>query len=222
MQHPLVRFNKERCLNIMSDLKQTALHALHVALGAKMVGFAGYDMPIQYPLGVLKEHLHTRAKCGIFDVSHMGQAWLIGNNQNQVATVAETVLPAEILGLPAGKQQYTQLLNENGGTMDDLIITKPAEEKYNDRLYTVVNAGCKDVDYAHMQSHMPDVTITRLENRAQLAVQGPMAVYVVSSVVDGVQDLTFMSFKSFDWVTADGTPTELLIFPFRIYGGRWI
>ena len=193
------------------NLKQTALHALHVEIGAKMVGFAGYDMPIQYPMGVLSEHLHTRAKCGIFDVSHMGQAWLIGESQDKVAAVAETVLPAEIIGLPAGKQQYTQLLNAKGTIMDDLIVTKPAEQKYQDRLYTVVNAGCKDTDYAHMQSHMNGVKIKRLENRAQIALQGPTAVTVLSSVVDGVQDLTFMSFKAFDWQTADGTTTELLV-----------
>ena len=196
----------------MSDtLKHTALHALHMQLGAKMVDFAGYDMPIQYPLGVLKEHLHTRKKCGIFDVSHMGQAWLIGDSQIQVAEIVETVLPAEIIGLPSGKQQYTQLLNENGTILDDLIITKPAEEKYSDRLYTVVNAGCKDADYAHMQSHMDGVRIQRLENRAQIAIQGPLAVEVLSAVVHGVQDLTFMSFKSFDWGAGDGNTSELLI-----------
>ncbi len=196
----------------MSDiLHHTALHALHVALGARMVGFASYDMPVQYPLGVLKEHLHTRAKCGVFDVSHMGQAWLIGTAQQQVAESAETVLPADIIGLPAGKQQYTQLLNENGATLDDLIITKPAEQKYNDRLYTVVNASCKEADYAHMQAHMDGITIQRLENRALIAIQGPLSEAVLSAVVDGVQDLTFMSLKAFDWHTADGGVTELLI-----------
>lgn len=200
----------------MSDVKSTqpkttALHALHLELGAKMVDFAGYDMPVQYPLGVLKEHLHTRAKCGIFDVSHMGQAWLIGETQDAVCQAVETVLPAEIIGLPVGKQQYTQLLNEQGGTMDDLIITKPAEARYQDRLYTVVNAGCKDADYAHMADHMHGVTIERLETNAQLAIQGPTAVDVLSSVVPGVADLTFMSFKCFDWTADDGTPVELLI-----------
>lgn len=193
------------------NIQKTALHPLHLELGAKMVAFAGYDMPIQYPMGVLQEHLYTRAKCGIFDVSHMGQAWLIGDSQDTVAQQAETLLPAEIVGLPAGKQQYTQLLNENGGIMDDLIITKPAESHYADRLYTVVNAGCKDADYAHMATHMDGVTIERLETNAQLAIQGATAVDVLSSVVSGVADLVFMSFKCFDWVADNGDTVELLI-----------
>lgn len=180
-------------------LKTTILYDLHVHLGAKMAGFAGYNMPIQYPLGVLKEHIHTRTKCGIFDVSHMGQAWLIGDTQNAVCDAVETILPADIKGLASGKQQYTQMLNADGGIMDDLILTKPTEPQYQDRLYTVVNAGCKDADYAHMAHHMPHITITRLEDRALLAIQGPKAESVLSSIIQGVQDMTFMSFKVFSW-----------------------
>ncbi|MGB1361168.1 MAG: glycine cleavage system aminomethyltransferase GcvT [Alphaproteobacteria bacterium] len=183
----------------MSELKTTPLHALHIELGAKMVEFTGYDMPVSYPLGVLKEHTWTRENCGLFDVSHMGQAWLIADSQETVADEVEKLIPAEVKGLAQGKQQYSQLLNDNGGIMDDLIITKPAEEKYADRLYIVVNAGCKEVDYAFMAEKFGSVKIERLENRAQIAIQGPKAESVLSKIIPGTEAMTFMTFKSFDW-----------------------
>lgn len=191
--------------------KRTPLHALHVELGAKMVTFAGYDMPIQYDLGVLKEHQQVREACGIFDVSHMGQAWLIGDSQATVCEQMERVLPAEIMGLASGKQQYTQMLDENGGILDDLIISKPAESQYNDRLYTVVNAGCKETDFAHIQSHTDGITIERLEDRALIAVQGPKAIDVVAEIIPAVTELTFMTIKSYTWTAGDGNAVEVLI-----------
>ncbi len=183
----------------MSELKKTPLYELHLELGAKMVEFTGYSMPVQYSLGVIKEHNHTRQKAGLFDVSHMGQAWLISENQSKVASELETLLPAEIQGLALGKQQYSQLLNENGGVLDDLIVTKPAEEQYNDRLYMVVNAGCKDADYALMEEKLSSVKILRLEDRAQIALQGPKAVDCLAQIVPGVENMKFMTFKCFSY-----------------------
>jgi len=183
----------------MSELKKTPLYELHLELGAKMVEFTGYSMPVQYSLGVIKEHNHTRQKAGLFDVSHMGQAWLIGESQSKVASELETLLPAEIEGLALGKQQYSQLLNENGGVLDDLIITKPAEEQYNDRLYMVVNAGCKDADYALMREKLSGVKILRLEDHAQIALQGPKAVNCLAQIVPGVENMKFMTFKCFSY-----------------------
>ena len=190
----------------MSELKTTPLHALHVELGAKMVEFTGYDMPVQYPLGVMKEHTYTRESAGLFDVSHMGQAWLIGESQNAVAKALETVLPAELVALAQGKQQYSQLLNDQGGILDDLIVTKPEEEKYSDRLYMVVNAGCKDADYALMAEKLEGVKIVRMDDRAQIALQGPKAVDCLNILVPGVADMKFMTFKCFDY-----NGSELLI-----------
>ena len=190
----------------MSELKTTPLHAMHVELGAKMVEFTGYDMPVQYPLGVMKEHTHTRESAGLFDVSHMGQAWLIGESQEAVAKALETVLPAELVALPQGKQQYSQLLNDKGGILDDLIVTKPEEDKYSDRLYMVVNAGCKDADYALMAEKLEGVKIVRMDDRAQIALQGPKAVDCLKILVPGVEDMKFMTFKCFDY-----NGSELLI-----------
>ena len=126
------------------NLKRTPLHDLHVALGAKMVPFAGYSMPVQYPAGVLKEHNHTRNAAGLFDVSHMGQARLTGADP---AAALETLVPAELQALEAGQQRYTQFTNDAGGILDDLMVTN-----MGDHLFIVVNAACKDADFAHMQA----------------------------------------------------------------------
>src|SRR6201992_2866231 len=125
-------------------LKTTPLHALHVALGAKMVPFAGYDMPVQYPAGVLKEHLHTRAKAGLFDVSHMGQAFLSGSDP---AKALELLTPADVAGLKPGMQRYGLLLNHQGTIKDDFMFSRLIDE---DALYVVVNAGTKDGDFAYI------------------------------------------------------------------------
>src|SRR5262245_45101874 len=132
-------------------LQRTPLYGLHVSLGARMVAFAGYEMPVQYPLGILKEHLHTRAHAGLFDVSHMGQAFLIGPDHATTAAALEALVPADILGLHPGQQRYTQLLNQEGGIIDDLMVTRPLEPDEDGRLYLVLNASRKEVDYAHLE-----------------------------------------------------------------------
>ena len=126
------------------QLLVTPLHALHTEAGAKMVPFAGYDMPVQYKLGVKKEHLHCRAEAGLFDVSHMGQLRLIGEN---AAAFMESLVPVDIIDLPAGKQRYAFFTNEEGGISDDLMVTN-----FGDHLFVVVNAACKEQDIKHIQS----------------------------------------------------------------------
>src|ERR1700761_5231587 len=135
-----------------SNLK-TPLHALHVKLGARMARFAGYDMPIQYPAGVLVEHLHTRKAAGLFDVSHMGQALIEGDDHAAVAGFLESLCPADLLNLAPGRQRYTQLLNENGGIVDDLMVTRPPGAAGTLRL--VVNASRKEVDFAVIRGRLP-------------------------------------------------------------------
>ena len=169
--------------NTAEDLKKTPIFDLHVELGAKMVPFAGYSMPVQYPLGVLKEHVHTREQAGLFDVSHMGQAWLVGEN---VAEALETILPADIKNLEAGQQRYSQLLNDEGGILDDLMVTKPANPDLTDRLFIVVNAACKEQDFAHIAVKLGDrIQIERLEDRALLALQGPASPKVAARLFGG-------------------------------------
>src|ERR1043166_956345 len=136
-------------------LKRTPLYAQHVALGAKMVPFAGYAMPVQYPLGILKEHLHTRAQAGLFDVSHMGQAFLIGPDHAAAAAALEALVPADLLNLRPGQQRYTQLLTDAGGIIDDLMVTRSVSPSDDGRLFLVVNASRKDIDFAHNESRLP-------------------------------------------------------------------
>ncbi len=176
------------------DLKRTPLHALHIECGAKMVPFAGYEMPVQYPLGVLKEHLHTREKAGLFDVSHMGQAILSGPDHAATAAALETLVPGEILKLAPGRQRYTMLLNREGGMRDDLMVTRPVSSEDDGRLMLVVNAACKSADYAHIESRMPErVLLTPLEGRALLALQGPTAAAVMAKWCPQATDLAFMA-----------------------------
>lgn len=176
------------------DLKKTPLHALHVALGAKMVPFAGYDMPVQFPAGVKTEHLHTRAKAGLFDVSHMGQVRLRGDD---VAAKLEALVPGNLRALKPGAMRYTLFTNEAGGILDDLIVTNAA-----DSLFVVVNAACKDQDIAHMKDNL-DCDIEILDDRALLALQGPSAEQVLDTLAPGVADLSFMSMGSFDLLGAE-------------------
>lgn len=174
--------------------KRTPLFALHTELGAKMVPFAGYEMPVQYPLGVLKEHLHTREKAGLFDVSHMGQAFLDGPDHESTAIALEALVPGEIRKLAPGRQRYTMLLNEGGGILDDLMVTRPASGESDGRLMLIVNAACKDADYAHIQAHLPDgIALTPLEDRALLAIQGPKAAAVMANWCPQAADLAFMA-----------------------------
>lgn len=166
-------------------LLQTPLHALHLEQGAKMVPFAGYDMPVQYPLGVRKEHLHCRDAVGLFDVSHMGQVRLNGDG---AAAALEALVPVDIIDLPTGKQRYAFFTNTQGGIEDDLMVTN-----FGEHLFLVVNAACKAQDIAHLQAHLPsDVRLEVLEDRALLALQGPKAQSVLERLNPVVADMVFM------------------------------
>ncbi|WP_248797218.1 glycine cleavage system aminomethyltransferase GcvT [Pseudomonas sp. MWU13-2105] len=173
------------------SLKQTPLHALHLQLGARMVPFAGYDMPVQYPLGVMKEHLHTREKAGLFDVSHMGQIRLVGA---AAAKALEALVPVDIIDLPVGMQRYAMFTNEAGGILDDLMVANLG----NDELFLVVNAACKEQDLAHLQKHLGQLceVVPLFEERALLALQGPAAVSVLARLAPEVTKMTFMQFAS--------------------------
>lgn len=172
-------------------LAKTPLHALHLELGARMVPFAGYDMPVQYPLGVMKEHLHCREQAGLFDVSHMGQIVLRGAN---AATALETLVPVDILDLPVGLQRYALFTDENGGILDDLMVANLGD----DCLFLVVNAACKDQDLAHLKQHIGNQCEIEplFEERALLALQGPKAVDVLARLAPEVAKMTFMQFAS--------------------------
>lgn len=190
-----------------SPLRTTPLHALHLELGAKMVPFAGYDMPVQYPRGVLAEHVHTREAAGLFDVSHMGQAWLVGPDHETVARAFEALVPGDIQGLAPGQQRYTVLLNDQGGIIDDLMVTRPADPAVAGRLFLVVNAACKEGDFAHIEARLPDgVRLERLDERALIALQGPRAVEVFARHCPAARDLVFMSAAA---ASFDGIPVHV-------------
>lgn len=169
-------------------LAQTPLHNLHVELGAKMVPFAGYEMPVQYPTGVLKEHNQTRDSAGLFDVSHMGQLRITGAD---AAAALETLVPVDIIDLPAGMQRYAFFTNEEGNILDDLMVANAG-----DHLFVVVNAACKAQDIAHLRQHIGErCTIEELTDRALLAIQGPKAVDVVARFAPEVAEMTFMKVR---------------------------
>ncbi|MDQ7071471.1 MAG: glycine cleavage system aminomethyltransferase GcvT [Rhodobacterales bacterium] len=174
----------------MSDLLNTPLFDLHVELGAKMVPFAGYAMPVQYPLGVMKEHLHCRESAGLFDVSHMGQV-ILRPKSGDVADAAlamETLVPVSVAGLAEGRQRYAMFTNDAGGIMDDLMLANRG-----DHLFVVVNAACKDGDIAHMRAHLSDVCeVVEITDRALLALQGPMAEAAMAALVPAVAQMKFM------------------------------
>jgi aminomethyltransferase len=178
-------------------LQRTPLYAQHVALGAKMVPFAGYEMPVQYPRGILKEHLHTRAQAGLFDVSHMGQAFLVGPDHAATAAALEALVPADVLNLKPGQQRYTQLLNDTGGIIDDLMVTRPATADDDGKLFLIVNASRKDVDYAHIAARLPKgVRLAPAPDRALLAVQGPAAAQMLAALCPEASRLSFMTAAS--------------------------
>lgn len=163
-------------------LKRTPLHALHLSRGAKMVPFAGYEMPVQYAPGVLKEHLHTRNAAGLFDVSHMGQIVLKpkSGDVTDAAKSLEKLVPQDILGLSVGKQRYAQFTNEAGGILDDLMVAH-----FSDHLFLVVNAANKDADAAHLRTHLSDACeVVTLADRALIALQGPKAAAVLGRHTD--------------------------------------
>ena len=175
-------------------LKQTPLHTLHVARGARMVPFAGYDMPVQYADGILAEHNHVRAQAGLFDVSHIGQAFLVGADHETVARALEALVPGDIAGLAPGRQRYTQLTDESGGILDDLMVTRSADPAEDGVLMLIVNAATKDADYAHIAAHLPaGVRLLRADHRALVAVQGPMALQAVGRHCPEAVAMRFMS-----------------------------
>jgi len=171
-------------------LQHTALFNLHVEHGAKMVPFAGYDMPVQYPLGVLKEHQHTRDKAGLFDVSHMGQIKLTGKD---AAQALETIVPVDIIGLEPGQQRYAFFTNDSGGILDDLMVCA-----IEDGLLVVVNAACKEQDIALITQAMPNSVTVEVLDRALLALQGPAAAKVLSTIAPQAADMVFMQGRYLD------------------------
>jgi aminomethyltransferase len=174
----------------VTHLKQTPLHALHTSLGAKMVPFAGYEMPVQYATGVLKEHLHTRTSAGLFDVSHMGQLTLRAKSGTAADAVRalERLVPQDIVGVAAGRQRYAQFTNEAGGILDDLMVAN-----FGDHLFLVVNAACKEADEAHLRTHLSDAcVIEALTDRALLALQGPKAESVLAKFCSDAPAMRFM------------------------------
>ncbi|WP_422644172.1 glycine cleavage system aminomethyltransferase GcvT [Zavarzinia sp.] len=173
------------------DLKYTPLYDLHLELGGKMVPFAGYAMPVQYPSGILAEHKATREGAGLFDVSHMGQAYLEGP---EVAALIETLVPGDIKELKPGQIRYSLLMADDGGILDDLMITRPVDDADGTRLFLVVNAACKDQDFAHIAARLAGrAVLTRLDDRALLALQGPKAAALMAGLGPAANDLTFMT-----------------------------
>jgi aminomethyltransferase len=173
-----------------SQLKRTPLHALHVAQGGKMVPFAGYDMPVQYATGVLREHLHTRSNAGLFDVSHMGQIVLRpkSGKVEDAAKALERLVPQDIVAIPAGRQRYAQFTNGAGGILDDLMVAN-----FGSHLFLVVNAACKAEDEAHLRAALSDAcTIEPLQNRALIALQGPKAESVLAKLCADAPLMRFM------------------------------
>ncbi len=198
--------------NTSGELKKTALNALHRGLDAKMVEFAGYDMPVQYPLGVLKEHQHTREKAGLFDVSHMGQAFLTTREaalgaedaHEKIAAAIETLVPGEIRKLRKGGARYSVLLSDQGGVLDDLMITRPIEDAQQGMLFLVVNAAMKDADFALIEEKLGGVAaLKRAEDRSLIALQGPAAAGVVEGLIYGAGEQKFMTMRPYEWNGAD-------------------
>lgn len=191
-------------------LKRTPFYDLHVSFGAKMVEFSGYEMPVQYPLGVMGEHNHTRAKAGLFDVSHMGQVVLRAKDYETAALGLERLIPMDVLGLGEGRQRYGFFTNEAGGILDDLMFANRG-----DHLFLVVNAACKDADIAHLRANLePEITVKTIETRALLALQGPAAEAVLAEHHPAVAHMKFMDVETLPiagaecWVSRSGYTGE--------------
>jgi aminomethyltransferase len=185
----------------VTALETTPLHGLHLELKAKMVPFTGYDMPVQYPLGILKEHLHTRSAAGLFDVSHMGQLRLTGDNP---AAALETLVPGDIQALGPQRMRYTLFTNDRGGILDDLMVTN-----MGDHLFLVVNAGCKHEDIAHLRTALAGrVEVEYLADRALMALQGPQAAAVLARFVPEAATMKFMSALTADLLGAPALITR--------------
>ncbi len=174
-----------------TPLLTTPLNALHIELGARMVPFAGYSMPVQYPAGLMAEHHHTRKAAGLFDVSHMGQLRLVGPD---AAAAFETLIPVDVIDLPVGKQRYGLLLNDDGGIIDDLMFFN----KGNSEIFVIVNGACKVGDMAHIQAKIGSrCQVVPMPDMALLALQGPQAVTALSRLAPGVEKLVFMTGGNF-------------------------
>ncbi|MCE6961284.1 glycine cleavage system aminomethyltransferase GcvT [Cereibacter sphaeroides] len=184
-------------------LRRLPLHDLHVRLGARMVPFAGWEMPVQYPAGVMKEHLHTRAAAGLFDVSHMGQLLLRPKQGMEALALSfERLMPVDVLGLAEGRQRYGMLTNETGGILDDLMFANRG-----DHLFVVVNAACAPQDTAHLREHLREVAeVATVDSRGLLALQGPAAEAALARLVPDAARMRFM-----DLIAADWQGTELWI-----------
>ena len=177
-------------------LLQTPLYGLHLELGARMVPFAGYEMPVQYPAGLMAEHHHTRNGAGLFDVSHMGQLRLAGAGR---AAAFETLVPVDVIDLPVGKQRYGLLLTQEGTIIDDLMFVNRGDD-----IFVIVNGACKAGDIAHIHQHIGSrCEVNPMPERALLALQGPKAVLALARLVPGVEQLVFMTGGRFDWRDAD-------------------
>ncbi len=175
-------------------LQRTPLYAMHVRLGARMVPFAGYEMPVQYPGGIIKEHLRTRASASLFDVSHMGQIALRPHSGRleDAARALETLVPGDVIGLAPGRQRYTLLTNGAGGVLDDLMVSNQG-----DHLVLVVNAACKEADEAHLRAHLAGAcSIQPLAGHALLALQGPQAEAALARLAPEVHALRFMGART--------------------------
>ncbi|MCD6665512.1 MAG: glycine cleavage system aminomethyltransferase GcvT [Hydrogenophaga sp.] len=180
----------------LNDLHKTPLHALHLELGARMVPFAGYAMPVQYPAGLMAEHHHTRSAAGLFDVSHMGQLTLSGPD---AAAAFESLMPVDVIGLGVNKQRYGLLLNDQGGIIDDLMFVNRGSD-----IFVIVNGACKDGDLAHIQARIGGrCTVTPQFDRALLALQGPQAVTALARLLPGVEQLVFMTGMPATWNGGD-------------------
>lgn len=183
-------------LSADTALLNTPLNALHIELGARMVPFAGYSMPVQYPMGLMAEHHHTRAEAGLFDVSHMGQLRLVGPD---AAAAFESLMPVDVIDLPVGKQRYGLLLTDEGTIIDDLMFVNRGTD-----IFVIVNGACKAGDIAHIQARIGSrCKVIPMPERALLALQGPKAVDALSRMVPGVEKLVFMTGASFEWQGAD-------------------
>ncbi|NBW24201.1 MAG: glycine cleavage system aminomethyltransferase GcvT [Betaproteobacteria bacterium] len=189
---PLLTDTPSSTTNANTALLRTPLYELHLELGARMVPFAGYSMPVQYPAGLMAEHLHTRSAAGLFDVSHMGQLSIAGA---EAAAALESLMPVDVVGLAPGRQRYGMLLTEDAGILDDLMFTRRTSD-----YLVIVNGACKVADTAHIQQHIGTrCRVTPLPDAALLALQGPLAVKALERLVPGVGGLVFMSGGDFVW-----------------------
>ncbi len=184
--------------------RQTPLHDEHVRLGARIVPFAGYAMPVQYPAGIMNEHNWTRTQAGLFDVSHMGQAFIVGVDHTTTARALEKLLPSDIIGLKPGQQRYSMLLNDKGGILDDLMVTRPLDPAMEGSLYLVVNAGCKDDDFALIEASLPpEMALKRLPEQGLIALQGPKAEETMAKLAPEAAKLAFMTAAVFNIAGVD-------------------